>query len=248
MREFRVTGLAISLQLVVACGHQTVSAAPSSKPSFSAPPAPCSATSKLGEICESRPDHIRPTQFAIGMRDVESKREKIAKIKNNPERLAKYLSENILPGVKGPDGIFYLTEGHHRTRALLDEGVTRVYLRVSKDKAHLRQAEFWNQMRDERLVWLFDENGAGPLRPEDLPANLKSLRDDPYRSLSEDALDDECYSKTDTPFQQFMWANYYRPKISAEQLRRDWPESVKLACKLSHLPDAKNLPGYTPER
>jgi hypothetical protein len=248
MREFKVTGLAISIQLVFACGHQTVSAAPSSKLPFSAPPAACSSTTKLGETCESRPDQIRPTQFAIGMRDVESKREKIAKIKNNPERLAKYLSENILPAVKGPDGIFYLTDGHHRTRALLDEGVKRVYVRISKDKARLRQAEFWIQMRDERLVWLFDENGTGPLRPEDLPANLKGLRDDLYRSLSEETLDDECYSKTDTPFQQFMWANYYRPKISAEQLRRDWPESVKLACKLSHLPAAKDLPGYIPER
>ena len=247
MKMFSFAGAFFAFAIIQGCVHNDFSSAPSitaSKPE----PVTCDATTLPGNICVISVEALRPSQFALGMRDVAGKRKKISKVKNSPERLANYLFTNAVPAVKGPGGLFYLTDGHHRSRALLEESVGKVYLRVTKDKSMATPTAFWNEMQAEKLIWLYDEHGQGPRRTEELPASLRDLPDDPYRSLAEDAMDTGCYKKTDTPFQQFMWANYFRPKIAQDVLIRDWQLALKLACDFSHHHAAKDLPGYFPNR
>jgi hypothetical protein len=206
--------------------------------------APCSAWTNVSSSCVTSPLSVHPTQLALGFKDVTRKQAKIRDIKHSPPDLETYLRHNILRAVKGPAGVFYIIDGHHRCRALVEEGVETIYLRVTKDLSQNTLDEFWSQMSKDQLVWLYDEHGRGPLDPTALPRSIWALQNDPYRDLAEDALNRGGYAKTDTPFQEFMWANFYRLRIEMSVVRDDYNEALKRAISISHTNEAAHLPGY----
>ena len=98
---------------------------------------------------------------------------------------------------------------------------------------------------DDQNVWLYDENGSGPQNPIHVPDSLKHLKDDPYRTLSEDAQNKGAYKKTDTHYQEFIWANFFRKLIPAEKLQKEYDAALEEAIRLAKTTPAMNLPGYT---
>ena len=66
-------------------------------------------------------DSLRPTQFAIGYREVEERAQNIAG--KSPKKLAKYMEEHLPLIVIGPGGMPYLVDGHHLALALLKHGL-----------------------------------------------------------------------------------------------------------------------------
>jgi hypothetical protein len=213
-------------------------------PKVPKPPKPCSPQTGVGDECEISPMTVHPTQFALGLRDVEHKRIKISKLKNAPVELDEYLHNGAMAAIKGPDELFYLIDGHHRTRAIAEEDMPFIYITVKKDFSDLTMTEFLDRMVQNQYVWLYDENGERHSSPIDIPNSIMDLKDDPYRSLAEDALNDGAYDATDTLFQQFYWANFLRTKISKSTIDGDYDVAKREADLACQSEEASTLPGY----
>jgi hypothetical protein len=98
-------------------------------------------------------------------------------------------------------------------------------------------------MKKDNLVYLYDEFGNGPHKPEDLPLDVRGLADDPYRDLAGWVRDRGGYDKTAAPFAEFKWAMFFRENLKTHP-HADWDEAVKEAMELARSKDAKDLPGY----
>jgi hypothetical protein len=70
------------------------------------------------------------------------------------------------------------------------------------------------------------------------------LTDDPYRTLAEDAQDRGANKKIDLLFQEFYWANFYRPRIDPDLVTNDYDKAIEEALKLAKTTAASSLPGY----
>ena len=208
-------------------------------------PKPCGDKSKVGDKCSISPSKLHPTQFALGMRAVEEKRKNIVKIKNSLVQLMTYLDENAPPSVIGPNGRFYIVDGHHRTRAAADEGLKEIFVSIVKDYSDKDMDAFWQSMKEHHLVWPYDENGEGPLNPVKIPDSVLKLADDPFRSLAEEVQVKGGYAETGTYYQQFEWANFFRKKISKTQVHGQYEQAVTKAIDLAKTPAARGLPGYS---
>jgi hypothetical protein len=209
-----------------------------------AEPQACSEATPVSGVCAISPHEVHPTQFALGFRDVIKKRTKIAAIKHSPVDLSAYLEQNKLRAVKGPRGVFYIIDGHHRCRALTEEDIPKVHLKISADFSGDSPEDFWRHMGRKNLVWRYDEQGQGPLDPALIPHSILELRNDAYRDLAEDALNHGAYQKTEIPFQEFMWANFYRTRIDQSLVESHYEAAVERAVAISHDPDAQHLPGF----
>lgn len=209
-------------------------------------PKPCGDKSKVGDKCSISPSKLHPTQFALGMRAVEEKRKNIAKIKNTLVELITYLDENAPPSVIGPNGRFYIVDGHHRTRAAADEGLKEIFISIVKDYSDKDMDAFWQTMHEHNFVWPYDENGEGPLNPVKIPDSVLKLADDPFRSLAEEVQVKGGYAETESLYQQFEWANFFRNKISKALVAGHYEEAVEKAMAIAKTPAARDLPGYSP--
>ena len=65
--------------------------------------------------------------------------------------------------------------------------------------------------------YLFDKAGGGPQQPKALPAHVKDLGFDSYRSLAWIVREHHGYMKNDAPFSEFKWANFFRTQILLDQ-------------------------------
>ena len=72
------------------------------------------------------------------------------------------------------------------------------------------------------------------------------MRDDPYRSLAAFVRRKGGYMSSRTPHAEFLWANFFRTRISAPLLEEDFDKAVGLAVELARTEEAKDLPGYLP--
>ena len=209
-------------------------------------PKPCGDKSKVGVKCSISPSKLHPTQFALGMRAVKEKRKNIAKIRNTLVELITYLDENAPPSVIGPNGRFYIVDGHHRTRAAADEGLKEIFVSIVKDYSDKDMDTFWQSMKEHNFVWPYDENGDGPLNPVKIPDSVLELADDPFRSLAEEVQVKGGYAETGAYYQQFEWANFFRKKINKAQVNGQYGQAVEKAMDLAKTPAARGLPGYSP--
>jgi hypothetical protein len=208
-------------------------------------PEPCSAKSLDGETCIVHLPDVRPTQFCVGYRDVQRKKLTIDSSRKGKSPPPRVFFKN--PGliVKGPEDVFYLVDGHHRARALLESGVLDFECKIIADYSQLSMADFWQKMIDLKMVWLYDSHGHGPQSPLNLPTNLSELADDPYRNLAEDAQDRGANNKINLLFQEFYWANFYRPRIDPDLVANDYDKAIDEALKLAKTTAASSLPGYS---
>lgn len=118
--------------------------------------------------------------------------------------------------VIGPGGRLYLTDGHHTFTSFLespDGGPdTQVRVRVTGNLAGLSPSAFWRAMKDNRWVWLRDENDQ-PLTVDQLPAHLglANFHNDPSRGLVYFTRDIGYVVPDDAPeFLEFYWGSWLR--------------------------------------
>jgi len=189
---------------------------------------------------------LRPTQFAIGMREVESKTLKLGKL-GRSER-DEYLRSHPVPLVLAPEGEHYLIDHHHLARAAWESGMEEVIGEIKADLSHLSEAGFWEHMGREGWVYLHDQFGKGPHSPELLPIDIRGLADDPFRSLAWAVREEKGFQKSPIPFCEFKWAEFLRKHIAGHPMKMGFKHALEKALQLCHHPEAKALPGYIPNK
>lgn len=167
------------------------------------------------KIYETVTKKMRPTQMCVGFAEVDDKIHKLSKL--NKHELSKYLKENPLPAVAGPDGEMHLTDHHHLGKALLALNINECYFVVQHDLATLPETKFFDVLKVLELVYPFDENGVE--HPcSYIPQCLTELKDDPYRSLAGFVRKAGGYVKVPKAYLEFAWANYFRSLIPKSEL------------------------------
>jgi hypothetical protein len=175
------------------------------------------------------------------MIEVHDKRTKLEGLTKHEQR--DFLEAHPIPAVWGPDGKLYITDHHHLGRAASEAGIDTGFFWIEADFSSVRIAHFWPQMDASRWVHPIDQHGT-LCSFEDIPDHLEKLRDDPYRSLAGYVRNAGGYDKTPAAFAEFVWADFFRPRVVIGPTRRDFYNSVDIALKLASSTQAANLPGY----
>lgn len=184
---------------------------------------------------------LRPTQMTVGMIEVDRKRRQwqghVAA--DGPD----FLGSHMIPVVLGPKQVPWLIDHHHLARALHDEGVEHVLVSVVARLCHLRKAEFLTFMDNRNWLHPYDAKGRR-CDVADIPRSLGKLVDDPYRSLAGAVRQAGGYAKTDTPYAEFLWADFLRGRIPAKRVADRFEKAVNKALEIAHGEEARHLPGY----
>jgi hypothetical protein len=185
---------------------------------------------------------IRPTQMAVGMRAVEAKRRKIERRAGSARKMREYLEKRPVPAVLGPGDDFYIIDHHHLSLALWQNDVDEVFVSVVSDLSDMPRRDFLRSMA--ALGWLHPYDASGrKICPTHLPASLDKLRGDRYRDLAWSVREAGGFHKSAIPFSEFTWANFFRNRISAVLLGRDFERAHERAMALARSPEARHLPG-----
>ena len=184
---------------------------------------------------------LRPTQFTLGMREVERRTEEIAAL--GAKKREDYVRERPVPCVQGLEGRLFIIDRHHMCRALLAIGAKEVRINMLCAIPSLDKDEFWTFMDLRGWVHPFDNQGRR--RPiSDLPLNIADLADDPYRALAGFLRRDEGFKKDDTPFEEFIWADFLRRRVDTKLMAKDFNRAKAQALTLAHSEAAAHLPGW----
>jgi hypothetical protein len=193
---------------------------------------------KLHEVAIHK---LRPTQITVGMIEVHDKRAKLEGMKKSEQR--DFMAAHPIPAVWGPDEKLYITDHHHLGRAASEAGLDSGFFLVEDDFSKLAIAQFWPQMNVARWVHPIDQKGQ--VRGfDDIPDHLEKLVDDPYRSLAGYVRDAGGYEKTPTAFAEFLWADFFRPRVKIGPTRQQFDAGVQTGLKLATSAEAAHLPGY----
>jgi hypothetical protein len=184
---------------------------------------------------------LRPTQMTVGMREVARKRAQWRKRsdKDGPD----FLGRHMIPAVIGPEERHYIVDHHHLVRALRDEGVGHVLVNVLADLGALDKPAFWNVMAFRNWLHAVDADGK-PHMHDALPRTVDGLADDPYRSLAGELRRVGGYAKDNTPYAEFLWADFLRRRIDRDRIEDDFGSALSRALDLAHQKEADYLPGW----
>jgi hypothetical protein len=185
---------------------------------------------------------LRPTQFAVGMFEVEKKIKKLRGFKD--KELQEYLDAHPVPVVLCRNGDAHIIDHHHLVRACLEADVEKVLTEVVADFSHLGDKEFWAEMGRKKWLHLYDQFGNGPHDPTLLPMTVRGLADDQFRSLAWAIREAGGYDKSPEPFCEFKWADFFRKKVKVERTELGFKEAVGQALKLASSQEASHLPGF----
>ena len=185
---------------------------------------------------------LHPTQMTVGKAEVALKRKEWAKLGKKARKEA--VDNHWFPSILGPEGQYYITDHHHFGLALLEEDVKVVSLIVQNDLSWLEPSKFWGVMDLRQWVHPYDSEG---IRSDytAVPKALIDLGDDPYRSLAGEARRAGAFAKDDTAFSEFLWADFFRGRISVDSLNQDFGKAVAKAIKLARINEARYLPGWS---
>jgi len=186
-------------------------------------------------------EDLRPTQMTVGFREVAEKRREWRE--RSAEKAGEYLGKHMVPAVLGPKDRYYLVDHHHLALALLEEKQTQVLVTVIADLSALPKASFWTYM--DNRAWCHPYDAAGKRRDFDaIPKQVTDLADDPYRSLSGELRRAGGFAKDTTPFSEFLWADFLRPRIRAKQINDRFSAAIEKALALARSDEAAYLPGW----
>lgn len=203
-------------------------------------PNPLAANALLTQPVDVPIMRLRPTQVAVGMRAVAAKSERIGARK----AIRRYVKRRPIPAVFGPGNRYYIVDHHHLSLALLRNRVETAKVRVIGDFSDLSAQQFWAAMEIQSLVYPFDETGRR-VSLFALPDAITEMKADIYRDLAWSVREAGGYKKTDMPFAEFKWAEFFRDTVPAALLERDYAEAVTRAKKLARSSSAAGLPGYS---
>jgi hypothetical protein len=188
---------------------------------------------------------LRPTQFAVGMLEVD---EKIAVVrKYKAKQVREFIDDNPVPVVMGPDKHLYVVDHHHFLCVCYHVGVQKVRISVVKDlsKRKMTYTQFWKWMFKTRHAYPFCQFGEGPRKVLYLPKDIRGLADDPYRSIAWFVRKAGAFENSGRNFAEFKWANFFR---RCRLLDRSGPtglaDALVKAVTLAQSPAAKRLPGF----
>ena len=188
---------------------------------------------------------LKPTQFAVGMLEVD---EKIQMIKAySKKELKKFVRETEVPIVISPEGDYFITDRHHFCCVCYHVGIEKVHVSVVKDfsQTQMTYPEFWKWMFSNRAAYPFCQFGEGPRKALYLPRDIRSLADDPYRSLAWFVRKSGGFENSDKNFAEFRWANFFRKRgLLDDAGPKGMSEAMVTAVKLAQSAAAKKLPGY----
>lgn len=194
-----------------------------------------------GKLVRGEHRGAHPTQSGVGQLQVDTTARELAD--KSEKQLDKLMKKKEIPIVIAPDGGYWLVDRHHLTKALWQQGVKQVRVKVI---ARLQdRANFWSQMQNNHWAWLKDERGQ-PLTPEQLPSHIGELPDYPYRTLAGLLQDAGYFSKKDQVyFVEFAWASWLGQQMAWQpidevNLADRLAEAKRLACSSK----ASDLPGY----
>ncbi len=205
---------------------------------------------KVGKVFKYAILEVQPTQEAVGMRAVEAKVEEMTELlhgKKGDDRLKKFLIDEAIPVVLGPDGKFYQIDHHHQAVAALRVGRKNAYYRLEEDYSGLASMEeFWSKMEKNAWVREYDHLGKKISIPGGLASDVTKLVDDPYRSLAWFVRKNGGYRKTGIEFAEFKWADFFRTRISVGRTTEEFNQAIEVAMKYATSAEAKaeNLPGF----
>ena len=187
---------------------------------------------------------LRPTQITVGFREVaEKRREWSDRAEKSAKKAAQFLGSHLVPTVLGPAGRHYLIDHHHLALALQQAKQTEVLVTVAADLSSLPKAAFWTFLDNRALCHPYD--AAGKRRSfEDIPKRIADLADDPYRSLAGELRRVGGFAKDTTPFSEFLWADFLRPRVKAKQIVEHFSAALEKALALSKTEAATYLPGW----
>lgn len=186
---------------------------------------------------------LRPTQITVGMLQVKHKRKRIKALAKRPVELVEFILERPIRVVLGPKGKVYVIDHHHLALALIKEEYETAPMEIEQDLSAIAPGKFWKSMDRLGFVHAFDSAGK-KCSLNAIPASLKQLKDDPYRSLAGFVREAGGFTKVKTPFAEFIWADFFRSRIKAKILASHFDKGLKLALLLARTPDAAKLPGY----
>ena len=189
---------------------------------------------------------LRPTQFAVGMLEVEEKIEIVQGY--HKKQIRDFIDENPVPVVMGPDRGLYIVDHHHFLAVCYHIGIKKVRIRLLSrtfPRGPRGYARFWKWMFKTRHAYPFCQFGEGPRKALYLPKDIRGLADDPYRSLAWFVRKAGAFENSERNFAEFKWANFFRAR---RLLDRDglagMPRALVKAVSLAQTPAARHLPGF----
>lgn len=81
-----------------------------------------------------------------------------------------------------------------------------------------------------------------------MPSSLRALRDDPYRSLAGEVRDLGGFAKSDAPYLEFLWTNYFRTNVRSDWVHSHYRKALKRALRLALSAKTRHLPGWVGKR
>ncbi|MCB9091496.1 MAG: hypothetical protein H6621_09325 [Halobacteriovoraceae bacterium] len=223
---------------------------------------PCTPRAPETTFCEINIIEINPTQASYGFHHYKKKLSSLEKKYKSlgKHRFRIWLEQKEAPFIVSPLGQFYILDRHHTARALLASKIIPHDLKIifgTIIKNFYRtgsQKEFETFMQNQNYVFLRNEFGE-KISFKQLPSSVIDLADDPMRSFSSMVKDDGGYQEISFPFQEFLWAQYFRERFQKDPRTKKYQyrdfKDKKLLKRLLPLgkvfarsPQAKDLPGY----
>ncbi len=184
---------------------------------------------------------LRPTQITVGLREVQEKRRQWRQLAEREGPA--FLGRHMIPVVLGPKGRRYVVDHHHLARALLEEGVKQVLVDVLADLSMLAKDAFWVFLDHRAWCYPYDAEGRR-VDFAQIPTSVAEMVDDPWRSLAGELRRAGGFAKDQTPFSEFLWADFLRRRMRPKLLERDFPAALTQALNLAKHKDAQYLPGW----
>jgi len=187
-------------------------------------------------------DDLRPTQITVGMREVAEKRRhwKMQAV----EKKQSYVQQHMIPVILGPKRNHYVLDHHHLVRALQEEKVERIFVYVVADLSMLDLDAFWYMLDNRNWLHPFDDEGKRR-RYDEIPKRVSGLVDDPFRSLAGSLRRAGGYAKDETPYTEFLWADFLRRRLARKLVEGDFEQALDEALQLAKSKDARYLPGWS---
>ncbi|KYN80407.1 hypothetical protein ATY36_19290 [Vibrio cidicii] len=225
---------------------------------------------QVGDVIELELGQLKPTQSSIGYdqifyklgryhRDPKAMFDELCE--SNGQKGVKHYTDVSLPNdnqsyqckdeigahkdkmktvVIGPDGQYFLTDGHHTFNVFyqMPNGGEKLRVNVLIDKDYRQWTDwptFWGKMVAHGDAWLFDEQDR-PIDYNQLPTKLgiSNFSDDQYRSLVYFVKGVAWYKPTQAiPFLEFYWARELRSLMEGSQFDLSTQQGFRDALKVT---------------
>lgn len=213
----------------------------------------------LGDISEVSynifDEQIHVTQFLYGRPGVLNRKIELDSLSFS--ELQEYIAEKPIPYVLGPDGMKYIIDRHHFSRSLFEMRARLVEkfgeqaneLQISfqkvniygKDSSTLSDSEFGETMIENKLTYL--RKGSSFRSFNELPTHISDIEEDYYRGLAWIVRKSGAFVKTDVPFAEFYWGEYFekalgfqKEKLTKKKIRKAIRATLVINDETSQLP------------